>query len=87
MAEETTPNSSGLISAPILPTLPEIQASGDATALLKTPPPVITPVIPSGFPENININQLLQGDYRTGPAPGAKPVNQKNGTLDFVKAF
>jgi len=86
MADETNPNSSGLVSAPIIPALPEIQAAGDATALLKTPPPVITPVIPSGFPQAVEVNTQLQGDYHTGPAPGAKPVNQKNGTLDFVKA-
>jgi len=54
MADET--NSSGLVAPPIMPTLPEVQASSDAMALLNTPPPIITPVIPSGTPVNIGIN-------------------------------
>lgn len=84
--EDVSGSNNSLVSAPILPSLPELQSANDATALLKTPPPVITPVIPNGIPENIEINHQLQGDYRTGPMPGSKPNNQQNGTLDFVKA-
>ena len=85
MADET--NSSGLVAPPIMPTLPEVQASSDAMALLNTPPPIITPVIPSGTPVNIGINEQVQGDFRTGPAPGKNPAQVKQkGTLDFVKA-
>lgn len=87
MADSIDPGNSGLASNPILPTLPEIQTAGDATALLKTPPPVIAPVIPSGIPENINTNTQLQGDYRTGPNPGAKPANLANNSRDYAKAI
>ena len=85
MDDET--NSSGLVAPPIMPSLPEVQASSDAMALLNTPPPFITPVVPSGTPINIGINEQVQGDFHTGPAPGKNPgqVKQK-GTLDFVKA-
>ena len=87
MEQPIASNDNGLTSNQILPTLPEIQSSIDPTALLKTPPPVITPVIPSGLPQNININDQLQGDYNTGPNPGAKPSNIQKGTSDYANAL
>lgn len=93
MAEETGAPQTNLVSAPIIPSLPEIEASKDPFGSLHTPSPVIMPfnttigpVIPNGVPKNIDINNQLQGDFHSGPNPGAKPANTKGGTLDYVKA-
>lgn len=87
MADSIDPSNNGLTSNQILPTLPEIQSASDPTALLKTPTPIITPVIPNGLPQNLNINEQLQGDYNTGPNPGAKPSNIAKGTTDYANAI
>ncbi len=90
--EEGTPNPA-LPSAPIVPTLPEIENSTNPFNQLNTPAPYVRefgslmPIVPNGVPDMINTNKQLEGDFHTGPNPGAKPVNQKNGTLDYVKAI
>lgn len=89
--EEGTPNQP-LVSAPIVPTLPEIENSANPFNALKTPAPYIRefgslmPPVPNGVPDMINANKQLQGDFNTGPNPGSKAKNQSNGTLDYVKA-
>lgn len=90
MAEESgAPN---LVSAPIIPSLPEIEAGKNPFGSLHTPSPVIMPfgslmpIVPNGVPRNIDVNTQLQGDFQSGPTPGAKPVNTQGGTLDYVKA-
>lgn len=82
MAEE-----SKMVTPPIVPALPQIESSRDAFAQLHTPAMVVTPLIPSGIPENLPTNIQLQGDAHTGPNPGAQPNNLlKNGTIDYIKA-
>ena len=71
--------------------LPEIEASVDPAASMNkeamyTPPPPPIPPIPSGVPINANINTQLQGDFNTGPNPGAKS-NSPNGTADYADAI
>lgn len=89
--EEGTPNQP-LVSAPIVPTLPEIENSANPFNSLNTPAPYIRefgslmPPVPNGIPDAINTNKQLQGDFNTGPNPGAKPSNHKKNTLDYVKA-
>lgn len=89
--EEGTPNQP-LVSAPIVPTLPEIENSANPFNSLNTPAPYIRefgslmPPVPNGIPDAININKQLQGDFNTGPNPGAKASNHKKNTLDYVKA-
>ena len=88
MAEELTPNPNPLVSAPITPSLPEFESSSNPMAALETPPPIISPVLPSGTPDSALINEQLQGSYSSGPNPGLRPANvQKNGTMDYIKAL
>ena len=92
MAEESGAPNTNLVSAPITPSLPEIEAAKDPFGSLHTPSPVILPfgslmpVVPNGVPTNIGVNTQLQGDFNSGPNPGAKASNTKGGTLDYVKA-
>ena len=88
MAEELTSNPSPLISAPITPSLPELDSAVDPMQALNTPPPVIMPVLPSGTPDSSLINEQLQGSYSTGPNPGARQGQiLSNGTMDYAKAI
>lgn len=88
MAEDITPNTGAFTSEPIVPSLPEFEASTDATALLTTPPPIISPVLPSGTPDSALINTQLQGNYSSGPNPGLRPDSVvDNGTMDYAKAL
>lgn len=88
MAEELISNPSPLVSAPITPSLPEVEASVDPMQALNTPPPIIMPVLPSGTPDSSIINQQLQGSYSTGPNPGGRQGEiLKNGTADYAKAL
>jgi hypothetical protein len=90
MAEES--DAPQLVSAPIIPSLPEIESSKAPFASLHSPSPVILPfgslmpVVPNGSPRDINVNDQLQGDFKTGPNPGAKSTNTKGGTLQYVQA-
>lgn len=90
MAEESGAPRTNLVSAPIVPSLPEIEAAKDPFGSLHTPSPVIMPfgslmpIIPNGVPTNIDVNTQLQGDFNTGPNPGAK--QSRGGTLDYVRA-
>lgn len=43
--------------------------------------------LPNPSSVSLDTNRQLQGDYHTGPVPGAKPVNQKKGTFDVVSAI
>ncbi|TXI87050.1 MAG: hypothetical protein E6Q36_08185, partial [Chryseobacterium sp.] len=91
MAEETSTPKPNLVSAPIVPSLPEIEASKNPFGSLHTPSPVIMPfgalmpVVPNGVPKDININTQLTGDFNIGPNPGAKYT--QGGTLEYVKAI
>lgn len=88
MAEELISNPSPLVSAPITPSLPEIESGVDPMQALNTPAPVIASVLPTGTPESSLINQQLQGNYSTGPDPGArKSVIANNGTVDYANAL
>jgi hypothetical protein len=88
MAEELTSNPSPLVSAPITPSLPELDSAVDPMQALNTPPPIIMPVLPSGTPDSSLINEQLQGSYSTGPNPGARQGQiLSNGTMDYAKAI
>ena len=88
MAEELNSNPGQLVSAPIVPSLPELESGIDPTQALHTPPPVITPLLPTGTPESARINDQLQGNFNTGPNPGARPFEvMKNGTADYISAL
>ena len=88
MAEELTSNPSPLTSAPIVPSLPELESAVDPMQALNTPAPVIMPVLPSGTPDSALVNQQLQGSYSTGPNPGARQGEVlSKGTEDYAKAL
>lgn len=78
---------SGMVSQPIIPSLPEVEAAKDPFGILNAPSPIIAPLIPNGVPVNLPINTQVQGDFQTGPNPGAKSSNLSNGTADYVKAL
>lgn len=78
---------SGMVSQPIIPSLPEVEAAKDPFGILNAPSPIIAPLIPNGVPVNLPINTQVQGDFQTGPNPGAKSSNLTNGTADYVKAL
>jgi len=81
-----------LISNPITPSLPEVEGADNPMAIFNSPGvPILPPpmVIPSGLPDQLSNNKQLQGDYKTGPMPGAHPGNVKEsgGTRDLAKAL
>ena len=89
MAEQQNAQGERLMSAPIIPDLPQIERSNDVFFKATAPiVPVVSPVIPSGTIDNISINQQVQGDYKTGPNPGAKKseIDKSGGTMDYIKA-
>jgi hypothetical protein len=89
MAEEIITNGDKLVSPEIPLSLPDIEGSTDPFAVLHKPGPIMSMPFPSGIPGNFNTNKQLQGDFNSGPVPGANPNNiQKAGTTeDLINAI
>lgn len=73
----------------VTPTLPELSPGNQSLAdIMRIPNPIVMPpVSPSGSPQNIDIASQQQGNFQTGPNPGAKPINQPEGNLDYIRSL